>query len=60
MSQIGKKLFFGSVVRVRQIVVMVRVRVSLQEINVSLCNVPKSDLNLGLKPKGPVVLHLFL
>ena len=24
--------------------VMVRVRVSLQEINVSLCNVPKSDL----------------
>ena len=35
LSPIWKKLIFGSVVKVR---------VSLQEINVSLCNVPKRDL----------------
>ena len=37
MSPIGKKLIFGSVVKVN-------VMVSLQEMNVSLCNVPTSDL----------------
>ena len=34
-------MIFGSVVKVRQVVVSVRV--SLQEVNGSLCNVPKSD-----------------
>ena len=50
MSPIWKKLISGSMVkvrvrvRVRQVVVMVRV--SLQEMNISLCNVPKGDHNL--------------
>ena len=41
---LGQWLRLGLGVSVRQVVVMVMVRVSLQEINVSLCNVPKSDL----------------
>ena len=50
VSPIEEKLIFRSVVkvsvrvRVRQVDVMVRVGGSLQEITVSLCNVPKSDL----------------
>ncbi len=45
MSPIRKMLIFGSVVRVKEVVVRVRVRVSHLEINVSLCNIPKSDLS---------------
>lgn len=52
MSPVGKKLVLESLVkvrvrvRVRQVEVMVRIRVNLQEINVSLCNVPKIDHDL--------------
>lgn len=47
----GQKLslIFGSVVtfwvRVRQVLVMIRVRVGFQEMNVCLCHFPKSDLS---------------
>ena len=50
VSPIGKKMTFGSVVQVRvrvrfrKVVVTVRVKSDLQEINVRLCDVPKSDL----------------
>ena len=40
MSSIGKKLIFGSVVRVRVRQVGVLVRVSFQEMKAGLCNVP--------------------
>ena len=49
VSSIGKTLMFGSVVKVRvrfrQVVIVVRVRVSVQEINTSLCKYPKSYLS---------------
>lgn len=50
--QLGKKKIYWSAVKVRvriklrQVVVMVRLRVNLQEINASLCNIPKSDHGL--------------
>lgn len=43
------RLIFGSVVtfrvRVRQVLVMIRVRIHFQEMNVCLCNFSKSDLS---------------
>ena len=46
VSSIGKRLNFGSVVkvRIRQVVVMVRVGVSLQKMNVCPSKVPRNDL----------------
>ena len=44
VSPTGKHLIFESVIKVR---VIVGVCVSLQKMNVSLCNVPKSDLGQG-------------
>ena len=41
-------------VRVREVVMMIRVMVSLQEINVTLCNVPRSDHSLIMCVHGCV------